>query len=549
MAANDGGSLLPTPPVPVPIIAMHGGSTDLLPEPAVMTRIEPMIGGAKTWFLQSAIFSPKKLEAHLDLSLNEYKPISNEVIDGYIQFREKIWPGIVGKIYKEGNVIDIEPVREMGKTAKNLILDRNTDIYIFFVKDYPQLKKMLHTIRGVNETYPNLIYILINAIPVKNISLFSKIFKTILNFIQAMRIENLYFLYNKASTAVALEKDDKDVIKPSWVQALKNDTLLNFEPSYITFRLNENNLVFTSKTEFPADLDRTKTTVVTTTVTDGTTEFPPIEKKKMIELNLKPDTLYFLNSQTAVTPYTYLYLSTNEATTPLIVPPPAAAVPPPEIPPPPKTPPVSVTMTPFKQPRTTQVEIGGELFTIRLDAKAEWKKGVYSEEENRLWERLGLGESFLKENRVLPSLFERKKVLFASRPAFLENLVFSKCFRDTQYLLKAECETSRTFLQELYEIRTLERVRTMLSLLYSDTDVQYDVHVNETSTKDLLNITKLLDRIAVKTRPHLATGFSLPFLAGSSRIVLDGLESRVHPSLRSRINNLFTQVRQFMRVA
>jgi hypothetical protein len=476
-------SLLPQPANPVPIEPMRGGGTEnvsLLPQPTIPVPIEPMKGGALQGTLQKFIFSPKaaKLQPYLEKTF-KYK----ENVDKYITTRQTLW-GDEKSDYDFFETVDkqilpkIANLKNKGKVEQIAKLSTGENTYVFIVTKPEQLTKILYFIRqdiqaqSKNDIYNN--YILIDGTDNRKVNNFSLVFKNIIEFIYQYgsdkpeeERQNIFFLYNKQGKSLFLTGRE---LSGSKARKAAFEYLINLEPTFVQIPFKkgteEYSIIFTALNKKPDGND--ENTIVITTSKEQDTKLDLGKEKKLLS-DLGKNTIYAINPGDYESQYLYVSfedaenVNVNVQPPPpaAVVPPPAAAVVPPPAavipsPPPRKSPPIEYVLSGKEE---VKINLGGAAFTVRNateETLKEWKENIFSDSEQKLFEEIGIDSHFLTENQTA-----RKKEFLEKRGNFLKSLVLSNCFLDTQFLLRRECETSRDFLAELYELKHIDRIKAI----------------------------------------------------------------------------------------
>lgn len=502
-------SLLPQPANPVPIEPMRGGGTEnvsLLPQPIIPVPIEPMKGGALQGTLQKFIFAPKtaKLQPYLEKTF-KYK----ENVDKYITTRQTLW-GDDKSDYDFFETVDkqvlpkLANLKNKGNVQQVAKLSTGENTYVFIVTKPEQLTKILYFIRqdiqaqSKNDIYNN--YILIDGTDNRKVNNFSLVFKNIIEFIYQYgsdkpeeERQNIFFLYNKQGKSLFLAGRE---LSGSRARKAAFEYLINLEPTFVQIPFKkgteEYSIIFTALNKKPDGTD--DNTVVITTSQEQDTKLDLGKEKKFLS-DLGKNTIYAISPSDYESQYLYVSFedAENADVLPQQPPPPAqaAVVPPPEteiipaanenlgkpLPPPRKSPPVEYVLSGKED---VQVNLGGATFSVRNaneETLKEWSKNIFSDSEQKLFEEIGIDSHFLTENQSA-----HKKAFLEKRGEFLKSLVLSNCFLDTQFLLRRECETSRDFLAELYELKHVDRIKAITTAFGDVFDIALRIQAPKEAT-------------------------------------------------------------------
>jgi hypothetical protein len=496
-------SLLPQPSNPVPIEPMRGGGTEnvsLLPQPTIPVPIEAMKGGALQGTIQKFIFSPKssKLQPYIEKAF-KYK----ENVDKYIKTRQTLW-GDDKSDYDFFETVDTQVIPKLtnlknkGKVEQIAKISPGENTYMFVVTKPEQLTKILYfinqdiAVQSKNDIYNN--YILIDGTDNRKVNNFSLVFKNIIEFIYQNGVDkpeeerqNIFFLYDKLGKSLFLTGRE---LSGSRARKAAFEYLINLEPTFVQIPFkrgtDDYSILFTALNKKPDGFG--ENTIVITTSQAQEKKLDVGKEKKLLS-DLEKDTIYAISPADYESQYLYISFEDSENADilppppPVVVPPPAAVPPPPAavVPTPPPAadvvPPLDTIVVPLpsdpiaplrKSPPVeyvlsgkdeVKINLGGASFTVRTaneETLKEWRENIFSESEQKLFEEIGIDSHFLTENQSA-----RKKEFLEKRGDFLKSLVLSNCFLDTQFLLRRECETSRDFLAELYELKHVDRIKAI----------------------------------------------------------------------------------------
>jgi hypothetical protein len=506
-------SVLQQPPVPVPIVAVQGGGgiTDsVLPQPVAGGEV-PILpvqgGGGNEPSLEIIPFRTGTVAIQQGVTL------SAKNVSSYVTTRDDLWGK--GKMYKWENKAFTILEKELHKARlekKNKVLGEE-NIHIFFISSVEQLARIKQYIFNKTNAEEDYIFILIDNTSTQ--AIFSEVGKQILQFIWLNMIDKkekeqreIYFLFDRPKY---------DLIKGPREKNPYIQDLLYLEPTYITIPFkkgtDEYKFIITASKEPPTGV--TDKYILLTSNKDSSVENISLEKHNKIFLNTVTQTK--ITVPAAETNANYIYLEFGEppvdgprvlpappvlpgpAATPAIVATPAAAAPPasPVTPAKPAVKPYLIQLRP-----EVTIDIGGNIFTIQkptAEVMTAWKAGTFSESETAMFNEIGINEDFLK------AVTQRKQKLLDKRAGFLQNLVLNQCFK--AHNIRYECDMVREFLQELLELKQIERLNKITRAF---TPTEYNITLGESlnntpENNTINNIEKILGSLftvvpTVKTR-------------------------------------------------
>ena len=454
---GDTGSLLPRPPVDVPVIPMSGGGPEdsVLPQPAVATRITPMSGGGSYPVMKLRGYKPGKLEEDDQELKKEEKTMGIDNSLKYKNRRQEIWGDAFPQTY------------DASKIAKlHYMINTDEPIYIYYVYDFVRFLKILKKLKK-KEGSEN-IFILLNK--TNSPDEFSKVYKKFIDFIIVSDID-VFFLYDKSQTINTL------IWNPSRERHAQQ-VFIFAEPTSIGVEFKKGDkpmqLIFTA---YPTPPDEVKDNFIGLTSAETTKHLDFQEPKRWEEVvpRLEENKLYSVDDTKR------LYFNANfieiaYSDKPLDEPGPATApvkgVEPTTSTPAVKSPPTTPVQAPVVKPgvqqyivqkkNTVPLKIGSVDFELRkptIDTQAAWDKGEFDENESKFFTELGFNEKLVAT--------PRGAALAAKKGNFLKSLTISSCFKQNQFLVKHECESAQDFLQELLEVRQVQRLEQIRESLGS----------------------------------------------------------------------------------
>ena len=452
-------SLLPRPPVDVPVIPMSGGGPEdsVLPQPAVATRITPMSGGGSYPVMKLRGYKPGKLEEDYQKLKKEEKLMRVQNSTSYKNRRQEIW----GDGFPE--------THDASKIAKlHHVIKTDEPIRIFYVYDFSRFLKILRILRKDEES--ENIYILLNK--TNSPEEFSKVYKKFIDFVKDSETQ-AFFLYDKSQTINTL---NWDLTKERRAQ----EEIFFAEPTSVGIEFKKGDkpmqLIFTA---YPTPPNEVKDNFIGLTSAETTKhlDFQKAKDWEEVVPRLEENTLYSVNDTKRV------YFNANlieiaYSDKPLDEPGPATApvkgVEPTTSTPAVKSPPTTPVQAqaPVVKPgvqqyivqkkNTVPLKIGSVDFELRkptIDTQAAWDKGEFDENESKFFTELGFNEKLVAT--------PRGAALAAKKGNFLKSLTISSCFKQNQFLVKHECESAQDFLQELLEVRQIQRLEQMRESLGS----------------------------------------------------------------------------------
>ena len=450
-------SLLPQPAVPVPVAPMSGGGPEdsVLPQPAVAAPIIPMSGGGSYPVMKLRGYKPGKLEEDDQKLKKEEKSMRVQNSTSYKNRRQEIW----GDGFPE--------THDASKIAKlHHVIKTDEPIRIFYVYDFSRFLKILRILRKDEES--ENIYILFNK--TNSPEEFSKVYKKFIDFVKDSETQ-AFFLYDKSQTINTLSWD---LTKERRAQ----EEIFFAEPTSVSIEFKKGDkpiqLIFTA---YPTPPDEVKDNFIGLTSAETTKhlDFQKAKGWEEVVPRLEENTLYSVDDTKRV----YFNANLIEITysdKPLDEPGPATApvqgVEPttstPVVTSSPSTPVQASVVKPgvqqyiVQKKNTVPLKIGSVDFELRkptIDTQAAWDKGEFDENESKFFTELGFNEKLVAT--------PRGKALAAKKGNFLKSLTISSCFKQNQFLVKHECESAQDFLQELLEVRQVQRLEQIRESLGS----------------------------------------------------------------------------------
>lgn len=448
-------SILPQPAVPVAPMSGGGPEDSVLPQPAVAAPIIPMSGGGSYPVMKLRGYKPGKLEEDDQKLKKEEKSMRVQNSTSYKNRRQEIW----GDGFPE--------THDASKIAKlHHVIKTDEPIRIFYVYDFSRFLKILTILRKDEES--ENIYILFNK--TNSPEEFSKVYKKFIDFVKDSETQ-AFFLYDKSQTINTL---NWDLTKERRAQ----EEIFFAEPTSVSIEFKKDNkpmqLIFTA---YPTPPDEVKDNFIGLTSAEITKhlDFQKAKGWEEVVPRLEENTLYSVDDTKRV----YFNANLIEITysdKPLDEPGPATApvqgVEPttstPDVKSPPTTPVQASVVKPVVQQyivqkkNTVPLKIGSVDFELRkptTETQAAWDKSEFNENESKFFTELGFNEKLVAT--------PRGAALAAKKGNFLKSLTISSCFKQNQFLVKHECESAQDFLQELLEVRQIQRLEQMRESLGS----------------------------------------------------------------------------------
>jgi hypothetical protein len=490
-------SLLPQPAVAAPIEPMRGGGPEnvsLLPQPTIPVPIEPMRGGVKVPIINLATYQQPLLDKLRDPEWVDEQKIGlrKPFLQKYTKYRE-------GHPWKKEQMPK-DPNDNKIPMPYSFPMDESRHLYVFYVYDFKHFLQVSYKVEKILRTtqskHKEMIPVFIFIDNTTNKEEFDDVYRNFIDLVTQINTKftdkeidykdyELYFLFDKT------KKKEKQII---WLsdESKAREVFYYLEPDSIcityTFGTEEKGLCFIPIMGINKDLvkyaaitseDATKI-MFQTSGKDGS-------RKKFKKANeLMAGTSYSVDEERNKdfwrTKYLTINLSgelpdevpddeeeeegegenatgtgetTNTTTTTTAA---AAAV---ATPPPPQT---SKQLFTIKGKPTISVHLSGQDFEVRKPTAAvedDWGKSIFSIDEQKLFESIGVTEEFRKEK----GYETQRKIIYETRGDLLRSLAYTECLNDTTYLLKSECEFMRDYLQTLLEIRQFDRLRSATSLI------------------------------------------------------------------------------------
>jgi len=478
-------SLLPQPSVPTPIEPMRGGGAEdvsLLPQPAAPTPIEPMRGGFSSpapenvsLLPQPAVPAPilamkgggdkiptlELVEFRRQFPLDDLKTLEvqlkvKEHMVPYIDnLRRSLWGAEFPKSFDDSL-----------KTFKVYSMDNARPTVVFFVRDFITYNLAEKNIRTqVSRNVQNR-FVFISTISEK--TEFSRCYKRFISFVSKpeYRANSIFFLFDKTKYGIEWLKDESPA----------KAKFLFLEPDGLDFTYTEagvsKHLLLLPTKTIPSEFKDNYIVVTSTQSPDNKLILPKKkegekEKAPFLINTLKDKGIFSIDTKGKDTYFDSYYMSIRYKDVPT-----TTESPPPKtqtntIPPPPPKPAEYI----LKKKDTEDFDLAGTIYQIRkatVATQTEWEEGTFIESEQALFNSLGLTDNFFTTH---PS--PEKEKLKAGRAKLLLSLTLSMCFKDTQYLLRSECEFVRDYLQSLLEIRQMERLRGVADILGTFEDAAF----------------------------------------------------------------------------
>lgn len=551
---NPNVSLLPQPAVPAPIEPMRGGgggdgteNISLLPQPTVPAPIEPMRGGGLTPLLTLEEFRPGAIPSIEDVK-KTHQLHKKDLIAYNSHRKDETWAEISPPLQFTGTGVQ-EKIRKMSLIRK-ITMDPDTKLYIYHVSSLEQflqieakIQNKISTIeRTTSDEIP--IFVIVNAKspPTE----FSEILRRFLKFAVSGKesilggkstvIDNkdyqIYFLFDKSNPSNEIDWDTKkETAARTSFYYLEPDTI---EIDFPVGDKQRSFLIVPGRT-VPSDFQDDYVALGSDPTLPDKLGFETRSNKQGLKAkqirDLEVKTIYTIDTNWGTHRVIVSFSDRPEegeeadgeedeaaavsAATPAATPaqvPQAEAV---ATPPPPKR------VFEIKTKDTMPIDLGSYIFQVRkptFEAQAAWKSGEYTEEEIRLFETLGMNKAFQDSvkgltNPAPDSLEDRKLKVLAQRAELMRILTLSNCVNDTAFLLNSECQWLRDYLQELLEIRQLERLGTMTSFLSNIDDFTIQLKQDKLSPVQdpqwkqgraaIEGVDKLLRQLTTKLTPKI----------------------------------------------
>jgi hypothetical protein len=543
--SNPHESLLPQPPVPVPIVAMSGGGmvgggaehVSLLQQPLVAVNIEPVRGGGGGGKqVGGGVFPTLSLKPLKQVQIAPENPtlLTVDILAAYREKRKAIW-SVIPANYEESraNLFHYE-------------IKTKEPVKIFYIYSWDNFLRFLKTISNDQIKKKKYIYIFFSKLD--NITLFSLIFKKYLGFVGESSAET-YFLYDRTGSKNQIVWDSKHR------EDKAEKKFLFLEPASISIPYikegKEYKLLLSPTGTVPPDVKD----YIGLSSKDMSSLFKFEEKdgayKPKSLFKITPNTFYSVDTpKTAVNGKDYLrrkYLIFTFEETDLEedtegreeeikeegaesakekVETKVEVEAEPKVEPKVEAEPLKPDPYVLKVKDTLSIHIGVNQFAIRkptLAVQKEWKNGNYSDGEKAFFADIGITDKFIKSAEgVSPKneLQSRKEALLEKRGDLLTRIGINKCFKEPNLLLTYECEKVRDFLQELYELIQIDRANLFRKTFSGIAPALVTLRKKKVgeiifTRKDILN---LLEGIIAKSKkPKVSSIFNIEFLKTISR--------------------------------